>query len=94
MDRYETLIDKKINVVLDGKVLNSFKFKQIVPTTGSVEGRGSMLKCSCDWEIKGMTGCDHILDFDEQTLRELLQSKKSCYPGEMNLYYEIEEINP
>lgn len=84
---YKELIGKKINVEFNGTVINSYKITEILPTMQSMEGRGKLYKCSVDWENKNIAGAYPILEFDAQTLNELVEKNLAICPFMSNLYY-------
>ena len=78
--KYKKLIGKKINMEFEGKAINSYKITEILPTLENMEGRGKLYKCSVDWENKDVAGAYPVLDFDTQTLDELLKHGKALCP--------------
>ena len=58
-----------------------------------MEGRGKIYQCRVDWENKNLSGAYPFMEFDAQTLDELLKDDLSACPTPFmsNLYYIIEK---
>ncbi len=92
MDKYEKIINKRINVQLDTTVVNSYKITDMKDTNRFIiglEGYGKLYTCAIDWE-NIMEGAHPFLEFDEQTLNGLLQDGFSVCPFMDNLYYVMD----
>ena len=83
------LIGKTINLQFDDTVINSYKITDMLPTIETLEGRGKLYKCSTDWENKNVEGAYPMLEFDAQTLDELLKDSIAVCPFMPNLKYRI-----
>ena len=87
---YESLINADIRLVFNGQAANSFKVKEIKPTTNKGENadRGFIHTCVVEWEKKTPGMSDTVeMSFDEQTLKELSENKEADCPGMPMLKY-------
>ncbi len=91
MEKYQALLQKKINVELDGNVVNSYKITSILPTKDTLAGRGKLYNCSVDWENKQMVGAHPNLTFDAQTLNDLTDNNCAISPFMPTLRYVLKE---
>lgn len=89
MEKYKDLLDKKINLCFGKTVINSYTITDMLPTLQVEEGRGKMYKCSVDWTNKEIAGSFPELNFDTQTLDELLEKGQSVCPFMPAVYYKI-----
>ena len=89
MAKYSELLNKKIDVGFGKTVINSYTITDMLPTLQVEEGRGKMYKCSVDWTNKDLAGAFPELNFDAQTLDELLEKGQSVCPFMPSLYYKI-----
>lgn len=93
MSKYNTLLNKKINVEFNGTILNSYYIKKMRPTDRYVTGyesRGIIHNCDVDWEITGVAGAIPVMDFEEQTLDDLMNNGFSVCPTLPNLIYRLD----
>lgn len=88
MEKYKVLLNKKINVNLMDMTMNSYKIVKMFPAHDAMPGRGRLYQCTIEWD-KEMPGADARMDFDEQTMDELIANKKAMCPFMANLYYEM-----
>ncbi len=88
--KYKELIGKKINVGLNGQTVNSYKITKMLSTHRGMGNRGRIYECHVDWENKDMAEAPLIMDFDAQTLDELLTGTSIC-PFMPNLYYKLDD---
>ena len=83
MEKYKVLLNKKINMEFSGNVLNSYKITEMKPTDRfmvGLEGSGKVYECLVDWEDKQAVGAIPMMNFDEQTLNDLLVNGYSVCP--------------
>ncbi len=93
MEKYKTLLNKKINVEFNGTVLNSYWITDIKVTDRFIpqlESRGKVHTCSVNWQITGVAGAIPVMDFEEQTLKDLLENGFSVCPTLPNLIYRLD----
>ncbi len=93
MEKYKPILNKKINLEFDGKILNSYKITEMKPTEKflvGLEGSGKVYECSVDWQDKKSVGAYSVMGFDEQTLNGLLEEGLAVCPTMPNLVYRID----
>jgi len=90
MEKYKKLIGKNMDVVYNKDVLYSQKITTISIIDETLEGRGKLYKCSMEYD-RSILNSSPTLDFDEQTLNELLEKNISICPSMQNLFYIIKK---
>lgn len=78
-EKFETLIGKKISLILDGKEINSFKITKMHQPQGIMEDRGFMIPCDTDWADTTAFNPPGMA-IDEKTLEELIKIKQCSHP--------------
>lgn len=91
MEKYQQIIGKKIKLVFNSDIINSYTIKDLTLTVENMLGRGKLYKGNVEWENKKLGGVPFML-FDEQTLNDLLFKNKALSPDIPDMYFEIETL--
>ena len=92
MSKYRKILNKKINFLYCGGIVNSFKLTSIKPIRESfsnLQGKKEF-KCEVDWSNKDIQGADPILIFDEDDLDGLANTGVSVCPFSPLMVYKID----
>lgn len=89
MNKYDSLIGKKINLVFGTIIVNSYKITRIVPTDRNGGSRGQVYDCDVEWKKK-IKEAHPVMGFDTQTLEELATVGRSNSPIIAGMYFIIE----
>jgi hypothetical protein len=92
--KYKKLIGKHIDVMFYDKAINSYVITEIIPTVSKWQGwehRGQMYKCPVEWENKEIAKDYPYMDFDVQTLDDLIKTGEAQSPMMANMSFVVQE---
>lgn len=92
MEKYIPLINKKINLVFNDQIINSYKITMIGPSK-EVEGIGKVLKCQVEWDNKELADNVPRMDFDVKTLDDLVTTGQAICPFLAEIIFKIDLLN-
>ena len=78
MDKYNTLLNKKINFQLEGNTLQSYKITEIRQTDrvmAGLEGSGKIYNCDIEW-LQKVDNPFKINNRDEKTIDKIISKIK------------------
>jgi len=93
MEKYNTLLNKKINLCVNKDVINSYKITAIRQTDRfmvGLEGSGKIFNCDVDWENKKISGGNKIMEFPESVFNDLISKGFAENPMMRNMYFRID----
>ena len=95
MEKYNTLLNKKISLVFNNEVINSYKISTIKQTDRfmvGLEGNGRIFSCDVDWENKKISGGNEIMDFPESVFNDLMNTGYARNPTIPNMFFKCESM--
>ena len=95
MEKYNTLLNKKIRLCFNNDVINSYKITAIRQTERfmvGLEGNGRIFECDVDWENKKISDGNKVMDFTESVFNDLINSGYAKNPMMPNMYFKCESM--
>lgn len=93
MEKYNTLLNKKINLCVNEDIINSYKITAIRQTDRfmvGLEGSGNIFSCDVDWDNKQISGGNKIMEFPESVFNDLINNGFAKNPMMPSMYFKID----
>ena len=91
MEKYNTLIGKKINIHFNDDVINTYKIKTIKDTGRilvGLEGTGKIFVCDVDFDNKEISKGIKKMEFPASVFDDLINTGIARNPMQPNMYFK------